>query len=543
METYPDFFDEDGWTNMWGRSNVYRFAATSPLGAFAMFDEYRKCDENVFGNDVNREDIIKSEINGKDANGKKVRSDRGHNYGLFRRICSGSLLQFITREDFYYRGFPTMGFYGMFAPLVQGYSCAESPFWLGKAFLCLELPADHPFWTEKESNGTWEELEPGEVKVTTLDGPALAFSNHKANGSTILRTGKVVKRAGDLHGMWNYSKLAYHSKYPWEATPHVISGENGDGHGDDHDDSHGSKNDLNSEHAFEEGRNSGKEDNPESMQYVLTDLSDMHVERCNATFWCGMKDSQTINSKCKGKPLCHADRNDEDPQGIQIKEKDEVLYRRQFFNYSLDKETHWMQAIDLADFTVPYGIMRVDRIRLFKWPVVLTLGAFGFPDNGTEIIRKYQFTNDSEVIENSNRPDNCKATKGEDGLKASAVILKGTDSQGRKKQLAMTIYDGWDDLLTVRSEHTNPDSEKSVIVYAKTTRKKQYGGAEPHILISQVITKENHEDFQHDELFPIKEIRYSDPLNSGACGTIRILLKDGNVKMIDFTGNEGSMSL
>ena len=29
METYADFFDRDGFTNMWGRSNIYRNAATS----------------------------------------------------------------------------------------------------------------------------------------------------------------------------------------------------------------------------------------------------------------------------------------------------------------------------------------------------------------------------------------------------------------------------------------------------------------------------------------------------------------------------------
>ncbi|MBD5116806.1 MAG: DUF2264 domain-containing protein, partial [Ruminococcaceae bacterium] len=31
METYPDMFDRDGYTMMWGRSCVYRNAATSPL--------------------------------------------------------------------------------------------------------------------------------------------------------------------------------------------------------------------------------------------------------------------------------------------------------------------------------------------------------------------------------------------------------------------------------------------------------------------------------------------------------------------------------
>lgn len=30
---YPDFFDRDGFTNMWGRSCIYRNGATGPLAA------------------------------------------------------------------------------------------------------------------------------------------------------------------------------------------------------------------------------------------------------------------------------------------------------------------------------------------------------------------------------------------------------------------------------------------------------------------------------------------------------------------------------
>ena len=132
MRTYADFFDADGFTNMWGRSNIYRNAATSA------FD------------------------------GNMMLRDSKADPGLARRISSGSLMQFLGREDFLYKGVPTLGFYGQFTPLVQGYSCAESPFWLGKAFLCLHLPADHPFWTAKENNGTWEKLSGKEVRTTTL---------------------------------------------------------------------------------------------------------------------------------------------------------------------------------------------------------------------------------------------------------------------------------------------------------------------------------------------------------------------------------------
>jgi len=411
METYADFFDRDGFTNMWGRSNIYRNASTSAF------------DANFFL--------------------KNPEMDPG----LARRICSGSLLQFFGREDVVENGVPELGFYGQFDPLVQGYSCAESPFWLGKAFLCLHLPADHPFWTAKENNGTWEKLPEKGVKVTTLNGPALCFSNHNTNGETVLRTGKIVKNQGDRHGMWNYSKLCYNTKYPWEST---------------------------------------RVENIESQQYVLEDLSSGNISYANTTFWYG--------------------------------EKDGVLYRRQFFDYNLQTECHWLQAVNLADFTVPYGIVRVDKHRLHRRPVRFTLGAYGFPDNGTEIIRK-EYGN------------------------AKAVILKGKDFCGREKQLAMTIYDGWEELKLIHSTGTNPDSKNSIVVYAMGDKKKHYGAYEFYTMVSQIITKENHEDFTEEELFPIADICYEDSAKTGAYGTVTLTLKDGTVKRVNFEEIEAGLTL
>ena len=422
METYGDFFDRDGWTNMWGRSNIYRNAATSAFDGNMLLHESKG------------------------------------NPGLARRISSGSLMQFLGRDDFLYKGVPTLGFYGQFSPLVQGYSCAESPFWLGKAFLCLHLPADHPFWTAKENNGTWDELEKNEVKVTTLDGPALCFSNHEANGETILRTGKVVKNKGDVHGMWNYSKLCFNTKYPWEATPSVQP----------------------------EAADGKEACGVESQQYVMRDAILGGCSLANVTFWHG--------------------------------EKEEVLYRRQFFDYRLDLECHWMQAMNLADFAVPNGIFRADKLRLHRAPIELTLGSYGFPDNGTEITEK-----------------ECSEGK--------AIILKGRDSQGNEKQMAMTIYYGaWKDLRVLHSEGTNPDSEKSIVLYAYGDRKKQYG-YEPYILLSQVLTREDHVDFTDEELFPVADIRYTDAEGFGGYGPITIRLKNGTERTIEFEGIEGRLML
>ncbi len=431
METYPDFFDEDGFVNMWGRSNIYRNAATSAF------------DGNLF--------LRNSKVN----------------CGLARRISSGALMQFLGREDFLWNGIPTLGFYGQFSPLVQGYSCAESPFWFGKAFLCLHLPAEHPFWTEQENNGSWETLDEEKVKETVLNGPALCFTNHKANGETVLRTGKVVKNVGDIHGIWNYGKLSYNTKYPWEASP--VEADNA------------------MEHENVQGQQSTQiHQKVQSQQYVLTDGTTGSMSHANVTFWAGLQDG--------------------------------VLYRRQFFEYQLGIECHWRQAMNLADFPVKYGLLRVDKHRLHRRPVEFTLGGYGFPDNGTEI---------RELTED----------------KAKAIVLKGKDAVGREKQLAMTIYDGWEELSYVRSRGSNPDSEYSIIPYARMSLTKHYGGQEPYVLISQVITKESHEDFTMEEIFPIKEIQYEDEAENGAYGTTTIVLKDGTVRKVNFEGIEGRLSL
>lgn len=446
METYPDFFDRDGYTNMWGRSCIYRNGATSPLSANFLLE--------------------------------KSAADPGR----ARRIASGALLQFLTRDDFLYQGVPTLGFYDQFTPLVQGYSCAESPLWMGKAFLCLELPEDHPFWTAVENNGTWENLKSGEVKKTTLAGPALCYTNHEANGETILRSGKIYKNAKDVHGMWNYSKLNYNTKYPWEATPQealtdVAAGKDG-------------------------GQQESRKNREvcESQQYLLFDTGAEQPSRGNITIWCG--------------------------------EKDGVLYRRQFFDGNLETEQHWLQAVNLADFSVERGIFRVDKLRLVRRPVTVTLGSYGFPDNPgkdgvwTKMIRKEE--------------------KLPDGSLAQAVILIGRDHMGLQRQMAMTCYRGWEKLDVMHSKGTNPDSENSIVVYAAMESRKQYGSTEPYLLISQVITAElpgqDTEEcvFTQEELFPVREIIYGDAARTGAYGTTILCMKNGESKKVNFEGIEAA---
>ncbi|MCR5093887.1 MAG: DUF2264 domain-containing protein [Lachnospiraceae bacterium] len=411
MRTYAGIFDRDGWVNMWGRSCIYRNAATSAF------------DGNLFLRD-------------------SVLANNERRLGWVRRICSGALLQFLSRDDLLAGGVPSLGFYGQFTPLVQGYSCAESPFWLGKAFLCLHLPADHLFWRAVENEGEWEMWGPGEVHETVLDGPGLVFTNHPANGETILRSAKVMKAPDDLHGMWNYAKLEYNTKYPWDSS--------------------------------------------DARQYVLLDRLGEKEERANAVFYAGVRDG--------------------------------VLYRKAYFGFRREVETHWMQAAVLADLPVPYGILRADRLRLFKRPTTVTLGSYGFPDNGTQIRRLSR-----------------------DG--AQAVVLTGQDACGRPRQMAMTIWNGFTELEIVHSEGTNPDSRCSIIIRARGEMQRQYDASEPCVFLSQVITREDGVDFSEDEIFPIREIGGDVAENPGIYGTLRLVMRDGSKYVFDYNDIEGRLTL
>lgn len=383
METYGDLFDKDGFTIMWGRSGIYRNGSTAGFVGNAFL--------------------------------KNAKAD----FGLARRIMSGALKQFLDRDDFLENNVPSLGFYGQFHYLLQPYSCAASPLWCAKPFLALYFPETHPIWSEVEKGGSWEDI--GEnVRETVLNGPGLCYTNHGANGETVLRTGDVVWDSEEISYLWSYSKLSYNSKYPWEATP-VFNKE------------------------------------VESQQYVIEEFG--NIIYGNVTQWRG-------------------------------KEND-VLYRKQYFDFHTKEQMVRMHKMELADFPVKNGIIRVDRLDTHRAPLSITLGSYGFPDNGTEIIKM-----------------TC------DGAKA--VVLRGKDKTGVEKQLAMTIYDGWDDIDVVHSEGTNPDSEKSIVIYGKAKREKAYDGKQKAVFISQVITKEDAEPFTEEEIFPIENICYSDKYRRNA---------------------------
>lgn len=173
IQHWPRFFARDGKQLMWGRSIIYRSAASTAFGAHFLMD------------------------------------DPVLDPGFARRIASGNMLQFLPREDLYVNGLPCLGYYGPFEPLIQFYSCAASPFWISKAFVALTLPEDAPFWTAQEDEGFWPEL--GDRSQTVeLPGPGMQVVNHGKTGTTELRTGKVL-----LHETY-YNQLQFNPDFPLE---------------------------------------------------------------------------------------------------------------------------------------------------------------------------------------------------------------------------------------------------------------------------------------------------------------------------------------
>ena len=146
---------------------------------------------------------------------------------------------------------------------------------------------------------------------------------------------------------------------------------------------------------------------------------------------------------------------------------------------------------------------------------------------------------------------------------ASAVILKGRDSQGREKQMAMTVFSGWQEIFVEESRGTNPDADKSMVIGASLRRDKMYG-YEPFVVISQVITRESWEDFSEDAIFSVKKILFADEecteenenkaagngggfgrrlKGCGGYGPVRIWMKDGREMTVDYAEMEGRLQI
>ncbi|MFA5552968.1 MAG: DUF2264 domain-containing protein [Phycisphaerae bacterium] len=418
MKTYCNFFARDGYINMWARSICYR---TWISGGFAVSFMLKN----------------KSPLDA----------------GWARRLCSGSILQFVTREEFYENDIPSLGFYGHREYVLQNYSCPASPFIMFLPFICLALPDNCPFWTAKENEGIWEKLRNKSNRVV-LDKPGLVLVNHGKTGTSEIISGKVYY---DDH---NYSKLAYNTHFPWE----------------DHNPQGGT-----------------------SMEYSFRSLDPRDLRGDDINFYLT---GQTINNDSV-KNTSYTTSQSILYNGV----RNGVLYRQAIMRKPPNNGVGYI--IDLAEITIPGGVIRVDRSRL-AFEHELTLGHFGMPHiKGQKAVINQFEEADKKVI--------------------TASIA------GRK--LAMITYNGWDKIDFLVHKGRNAEADESTVLYAHKKRTAKNPPME--LMITVMLHKTDDSEWTQEELCVIKEIKIMDITPSYSALGANITLSNKEKYEIDFKDIDG----
>ncbi len=405
LKTSFGLYGRDGYIPMWGRSIIYRFSAVAglPLAYFL---------------------------------NKKI----DFNAGWARRICSGALLQFTTRDDFYYNDIPSLGYYGYREYCVQSYSSAGSPFSMFIPYICLALNEESPFWSEVENEGEWETME-DDVKVTELKGPGIISVQYGQTGTAELHAGKVE------YPDQNYNKLCYNTHFPWEDE------------------------DL---------------DNVSAMQYILK------------------RKTKDENDNISWKAASPA-------RIYYVGIRNSVIYRQIAFD-ELYANTRG-DTIDLAEIILPYGVLRIDRIRLGR-EYELQLGHFGLPHikNKPKIQQSKIDDNDCIIISNMER------------------------------QLAFVTLNGWDKLDYIDHSGKNSETTDSTVCYAARKRE-SFKDTSIDLLISIMLHKTDNNPWQENELMPVKKIKINKLMQSGSVYGAEVELKSGEQYIVDFSEIDGCRSM
>jgi hypothetical protein len=419
MKSYVNFFARDGYINMWSRSICYRTWISGGFPVSFMLKDEAPLDP-----------------------------------GWARRLCSGSILQFVIKEEFFENDIPSLGFYGHREFVLQDYSCSGSPFLMFLPFICLALPDDSPFWTARENEGIWEKLG-DQSKRTILENPGLILVNHGKTGTSEIIPGKVY------YEDHNYSKLTYNTHFPWE----------------DHNPQGGTS----MEYSF---RSLDPRDvRGDDINFYLTGLAIQNDSDKNAKYTTSQ--SMLYNGVHK-----------------------DVLYRQAIMRKPPNNGVGYI--IDLAEITIPGGVIRVDRSRL-AFEHELTLGHFGIPHIGGQkaVINQYK--------------DQTKK-----------VITASI--QGRK--LALIVYQGWDSVSSIVHSDRNAEAEESTVLYVHKKRISKNPAMELMIIV--MLHKMDDTDWTEEELSPIKSIKPMEITPSFSPLGATITLLNNKEYKIDFVNIDGN---
>jgi len=168
--------------------------------------------------------------------------------------------------------------------------------------------------------------------------------------------------------------------------------------------------------------------------------------------------------------------------------------------------------IDLAEITIPNGVVRADRCRL-AFEHELTLGHYGLPHVNGERAVVQSF---------------------EDGArKVLTAAIPG-------RQLAFIAYHGWDAVRAQAHRGFNAETDESTVLGAY--RKRTTGNPAMELMICVMLHKTDDTPWTPEELSPLRDIRLMDVLPSGSVIGAELTLADGTRHVVDFKEVDGYKS-
>ena len=184
-----------------------------------------------------------------------------------------------------------------------------------------------------------------------------------------------------------------------------------------------------------------------------------------------------------------------------------VLYRQAIMRRPPNNGLGYI--IDLADITIPGGIIRVDRSRLaFEYEI--TLGHFGMPHIGGQKAEIHQFEDETKKVITASIPG---------------------------RQIALISYSGWDKLDSLVHSNRNAEADQSTVIYA--CKKRMQKNPPMELMITVMLHKMDDKKWTEEELSPIKEIRIIDITTTYSALGAYIVLSDGEKYEIDFKDIDG----
>jgi hypothetical protein len=311
-------------------------------------------------------------------------------------------------------------------------------------------------WTAKENDGMWTKLGQKSQRII-LEKPGLVLVNHGGSGTSEIISGKVYD---DDH---NYSKLVFNTHFPWE----------------DHNSQGGT-----------------------SQEYAFRSLDPRDLRGVDINFYLTGRAVDNAESKTAGFSTS---------QSILFNgERYGVLYRQLLMRKPPNNGVGYI--IDLAEITIPGGVIRVDRCRL-AFEHELTLGHFGLPHiNGQKAVVK----------------------KIDDGKK------KGFTAAVPGRQVAFFAYHGWDSVQAQVHRGFNAETEESTVLGAY--RKRTAKNPAMELMISAMLHKTDGYAWTAMEFSPIKNIKLMDVMPSGSVIGAEITLADGTERVVDFKDVDGYKS-